>query len=113
MCSSEKLEKVDCNRAIEMYFEALAKLDEYAFIEYETGLVAELRREEESKRGASGDHNIIDRLTLCLIREGRAEEAARVMDSYYKKFRGDLNLKSSEAIHKRVAKALGRAKKGI
>jgi hypothetical protein len=106
--SARSLEKTDPEKAVAMYVRAVGAISEYASISYETGLVGQLLREQTQELGLSGELEALDRLTLCLVRLGRASEAATHMDRYFKLYRADLQLRVADRIKKRVSKALER-----
>ncbi len=106
--SARSLEKTDPARAVALYVRAVEAISEYAPISYESGLVGQLLREQAQELGFSGELEALDRLTLCLVRLGRASEAATHMDRYFKLYRADLQLRAADRIRKRVKKALER-----
>jgi hypothetical protein len=108
IAEARSLEKQDLERAVAMYRQAIEATQSYAFISYEKGLVGKLLEEEAEEFGQSGELAALDRLTLCLIKLERAEEASTCADVYYAKYRRDRPAKASEAILKRVNKALTR-----
>lgn len=109
--SAAKLsEKTNPTRAIERYQEALEKLKGYATLTFETGLVGTLMAEEREELGIRGDLNILDRLTLQLIRAGRAAEAQTATNSYFSLYRGDIPQTAAEKIRQRVDKAIAKIK---
>jgi hypothetical protein len=93
------LEKIDPEKAIIRYREALVRMREYQAMTLMHGsLLAELRAEEPKL----GDWNIIDRLTLCLKRSKRFREAIDEIERYFADFPGDLNTKAGERLKKRM-----------
>jgi hypothetical protein len=108
IAKAKATEKTDLEAAVAMYSTAISSIDAYAQIEYESGLVGELMREGLAATGRFGEVAAIDRLSLCLVRLGRVEEAARHVQSYFEKFAGDLRSAASERIKKRLEKALSR-----
>ncbi len=58
--------------------------------------------------GMKGDVIVIDRLTMCLKKLGRNEEAARYADEYFAKYAYDAKLSQGIAVQKRVNKLIGR-----
>lgn len=88
--------------AINRYYLALAALRKYEALVLERGLVAEL-----GGRPNWGDPEILDRLTLCLVRMGKAEEAAKVAADYFRDFPGATGMKFG----KRIAARISRVKK--
>jgi hypothetical protein len=101
------IEKSDIELAIQNYKIALLNIAEYAFMNYETGLVGKLLQEENEELGISGELEALDRLTLCLIKLGRNIEAQEYVNSYFKRYKRDSVLQTSNKIKKRVTKALG------
>jgi tetratricopeptide (TPR) repeat protein len=89
--------------AIERYQEAMRRMYEYESLVLERGLVADLNREmgmEEYR----GDKKILNRLTLCLWRQGRYRELIDSVDEFvklYPRLWGPM----IDAIMKRKAKA--------
>lgn len=89
-------------KAVEIYQQAIAKIEDYAFIQYEGGLVGQLMEEEAREDGVSGDINILNRLTICLNKLKRKDEAKEIAIKYFDLYKRDSELKSAEAIKKRV-----------
>jgi hypothetical protein len=108
---TKALESTQPGLAADQYKKAIEKTAEYAFLDFEQGLVGQLLREEANEIGRNGELEALDRLTICLIKLGRASEAADHTEAYFSRFKRDLLLKSSEKIKKRVEKALHRASK--
>ncbi len=106
---TKTLESTEPNLAVEQYKKAIEKTSEYAFLDFERGLVGQLLREETDEIGRNGELEALDRLTLCLIKLGKVSEAAEHTAEYFALFKRDLLLKSSEKISKRIEKALNRA----
>jgi hypothetical protein len=102
------LEEDDLVQATQMYVQAIAAIREYAFINYETGLVGQLLREEADEFGRGGQIEVVDRLTKCLIKLGKPAEAAQHAKNYFALYRRDLRLRASQRIAKRIEKALAR-----
>lgn len=105
------LEKTEPDLAVEQYKKAIEKIAEYAFLDFEQGLYGQLFREEANEIGRNGELEALDRLTLCLIKLGKASEAAKQAEAYFSRFKRDLFLKSSETIKKRIEKAVHRSSK--
>ncbi len=95
-------EKNDLNKAIEMYYEAINNIKDYAYINSESGLVGQLIQEEKLEQGVSGNIDMLNRLTICLNKAKRKEEALDITHKYFNDFKKDANLKTAEAIKKRV-----------
>lgn len=96
---TRKIEVDEPEKAVEHYRQALQKMIEYESLTLERGLVAEL--------GAGpdwGDPNILDRLTLSLIKIGRGEEAIEETHKYFNMFPSAQNLKIGKRIKARVDK---------
>lgn len=98
-------EKTDLEGAVVLYKQALDRLAEYATIQPDKGLVGRLLDEEIEEVGLRGELQILDRLTLCLIRLGRSSEASAAATSYFATYRADILLSATKKIHQRVAKA--------
>jgi len=98
-------ERSNLTKAIDMYFQALANIEAYATIQTERGLVGMLIDEERRDFGIRGDLEILDRLSLCLVRAGRGSEAVKVAMQYFERYRADQSLRGAERIKKRVGKA--------
>jgi hypothetical protein len=107
---TKDLESTEPNLAVEQYKKAIEKTSEYAFLDFEKGLVGQLLREEANEFGRNGELEALDRLTLCLIKLGRVSEAAEHVTAYFSRFKRDLLLKSSAKINKRIEKALNYAR---
>jgi hypothetical protein len=91
-------ERVNPDRAVEQYRQALAKS-----IEAETFSTS---RAIFPGNGPDNRHvNVLDRLTLCLIRRGRIAEASVDVDSYFARFPTVRSTKVGVAIVKRIEKA--------
>jgi hypothetical protein len=103
-------EKTDLNLAVQNYRTVIEKTAEYAFMDFEHGLIGQLLREWKDEVGRNGEFEAIDRLSLCLIRLGRASEAAEEIDAYFACYRNDRHRKAAEKIKRRVDKALARAR---
>ena len=76
IAKAKATEKTDLGAAVDMYMVAISSTDTYADIEFESGLVGELLRGGRTEIGRFGKLEAIDRLSLCLVRLGRADEAA-------------------------------------
>ena len=105
------IEKTDLETAAKNYKTAVEKTGEYAFMDFEHGLVGQLLKEECDEFGRNGELAALDRLTLCLIKLGRVTEADEVAAAYFERYKRDLCLKSSEKVKARVDKALARDRK--
>jgi hypothetical protein len=100
------VEATDLHRASDMYVQAISAISSYQSINYEGGLVGMLMAEEKSESGAYGEIEALDRLTLCLIKLGKAEEASLQTNAYFKLYAGELNYAAATRIKKRIDKAL-------
>jgi len=104
-------EKFDLEKATSMYIEAIEFIQSYAFITFEGGLVGQLLKEEAEELGVCGEVDVLNRLTICLIKLGRPEEAARHTEKYFELYRRDLQFGAAKRITERVSKALAREQK--
>lgn len=98
------LEKKEIGKAISLYQKAFQAIYEYAIIQPDKGLVGQLLDEEREEEGIKGDIEILDRLTLCLCRCKRHEEAIEAIDKYFHAYRVDLASKRAERLLKRIQK---------
>ena len=101
---AKSVEKTDLEQAIVMYVQAIDAIKEYVSISYEEGLVAQLLREEGDERGRNGELEALDRLTLCLVKLNRRDEAEKQIASYITLYRRDME----RAAFKRIAKRIER-----
>jgi hypothetical protein len=99
--ATRPLEMTNPDQAIARYREALARVAEYASIETETGIVAEIRKEIGG--GQFSDVSPLDRLTFVLMRQGRFQELIEEVDSYFRRFPDSVN--PQHAVFKRRADA--------
>lgn len=97
IASTRSLEDSDLNTAVDRYRQALINLREYEDLVVETGIVAELSRDLKI-----GDLNILDRLTLCLVRSGRSVEARAEVERYFDDFPSARITRKGRRILKRV-----------
>jgi hypothetical protein len=93
------LEKTSPSEAIHRYQTALEKLREYDDIVVERGLIAEL-----TDGFKCGEPEILDRLTLCLIQQGRGAEALEQAERYFSEYPDALRMSIGQRIQKRVQK---------
>jgi hypothetical protein len=99
VAEARPLEQTDPAEAVMRYSQALEAMREYEAITTERGLVAEM--------GVGpnwGDPNILDRLTLCLIRLNRLEDAIAEAERYFADFPSVLNLAVGKRIKTRIDK---------
>lgn len=92
-----RLDKKDPAQAVTQYREALDRLREYENIVLERGLVAELAAGPKH-----GEPTIIDRLTLCLTKLDRADEAITEGERYFEEFPFDRNLSAGQRALERI-----------
>lgn len=104
------IEKRDPAQAVNMYLQAIEAIREYAFINYEKGLVGQLQVEEADELGRYGEFDALQRLTKRLIKLGRSDEAARRANDYFALYRRDLQFAPAQRIAKRIEKALVRTR---
>jgi hypothetical protein len=103
---ARSVEKLDLQQAVSLYLQAIAAIPDYALISYESGLVGELLAEEAEELGRNGEIEALDRLTMCLVKLGRAAEAGQYANEYYLLYRREVCLAASGRISKRIEKAL-------
>lgn len=108
---TKPIEKRDLAQAVNLYVQAIEATAQYASISYEKGLVGKLLDEEDAEIGRNGEIEALDRLTMCLIKLGRATEAATHVNGYFAVYRRDLQLSAAQRITKRIKKALARTPK--
>jgi hypothetical protein len=106
---AEAIEKHDRDKAAVMYIQAIETIRSYAFLTYEKGLVGKLLGEEAADLGVHGEIHALDRLTMCLIKLGRPEEAAQRAEDYFSQYARDRQLIVAARITHRVRKAIERA----
>ena len=99
---AHKFEKENLEMAIEQYMKAFSNLKDYAFIEPDGGLLGDVKTSYAKQNGYRGNINILNRITICLKKAGRKEEAKLFTENYFDLFKADLNLSKSKAIIKRV-----------
>jgi hypothetical protein len=102
VASAKSLEKSQAGEAIELYYRAIEQLPEYAGIQFELGLVGQLIDEEVKENGLRGELQILDRLTLCLVRADRRLEAQQVASRYFATYVADARLSAAARIRKRL-----------
>lgn len=99
---AKELEKDNPEKAVELYSQALRNIKNYAYLTFESGLVGQLIKEEKKEKGVQGDIDILNRLTICLVKLKRNDEARAIANQYFDDYRSDANLKSAENIKKRI-----------
>jgi len=97
--ATKAIEKEDIDKAVERYLKALSKMREYEEISWETGLVAEM-----NVGPGWGDPNILDRLTMCLMKAKRYEEATIETSKYFEDFPSAIGMSVGKRIIKRINK---------
>jgi len=107
---AKSMEKVDLEKAVTLYVNAIQAIREYAFINCEKGLIGQLLDENIEEFGRSGEIEALDRLTMCLTKLGRAEEAVQRVANYITTYRRDQYKPAFQRITKRIQKALARAR---
>jgi hypothetical protein len=108
---AKAIERYDPEKAVSMYIDAIKAIKCYAFIKPEPGLVGQLLEEEAEEFGVHGEIRALDRLTICLVKLGRPDEAIQHIDDYFSLYRRDLQFAVADRIKKRVQKALDRNRK--
>jgi hypothetical protein len=100
------IEVHDLAGAVNMYVRAIEAIREYAFISCEKGFIGQLVDEQDEELGRGGEVQALERLTMCLIRLGRADEAAQHARDYFSVYRGDQQSAAFHRITKRIQKAM-------
>lgn len=93
---SKKLEREDINSAISGHNSAIELLIQARSLKIYS---------EDTDHGYGGDIECLNRLTICLCKAGRAEEAQAAAALYFSTFPQDRDLKSAAQILKRLEKA--------
>jgi hypothetical protein len=106
------LEKTNLEAAVKNYKTAIDKTDEYAFMDFESGLFGRLLREECEELGRCGEPLALERLTMCLIKLGRVTEAVEASAAYFSRYRRDLETQFAERVKARIDKASARQLSG-
>jgi hypothetical protein len=104
IAETRPIEKLDPERAVSAYYQAIANIAAYATLKTEGGLIGRLLDEVQQELGYSGELQALDRLTLCLRNLGRGTEALAAAEKYFAEYRADAALGLAESIRKRVAK---------
>ena len=107
--SAKCKEPADLEGAAAVYAQAVEAIRTYAAISFEKGLVGQLLEEESAELGINGELRAMDRLSLCLIKLGRPDEAACLADRYFALYRRDMQLAAAARITKRIEKARRKA----
>jgi len=97
VAATRPVEASDVSAAVDRYRQALSKLREYESLVLETGIVAELSGDLKT-----GDLNILNRLTLCLVHSGRSPEAQVEIERYFQDFPAARETRLAQRIQKRV-----------
>ena len=98
-------EATDLNTAVHGYKSALGLLKDAAAIEL---YKLESQAGVEIIKSDKGDIDCLNRLTLCLCKLGRSDEAESVATEYFDTFPIDATLKAADQVRKRIAKAIGK-----
>lgn len=102
---ARQYEKTDMPRAVHCYQKCIARLAGYAGIHGSVGLVGRLLDEDNEEHGIAGELVMLDRLTLCLLKLNRPQEAIAAADAYFALYRRDVPMTTAKAIRKRLSKA--------
>lgn len=98
--TKRNIEPIDLSRAVEYYLQAWDCMRRYESLVRETGLVAEL-----TPKFKNGDPEIIDRISLCLLRLKRFEELISVTNCYFDEFPDARPMSKGKVALARAAKA--------
>jgi DNA polymerase-3 subunit alpha (Gram-positive type) len=101
-------EATDIEQAIYGYRSALKLHIESAKVQI---YVAVRKDNTQSLFPESGDIECLNRLTLCMCKVGRADEAQSAIDDYLSAFPKDAELKTAEQVRRRVEKALAKVQR--
>jgi DNA polymerase III epsilon subunit family exonuclease len=104
---AKEAEITDLEKAIHGYKSAIKLHIESAKIQI---YIETSARNDKSLHAESGDIECLNRLTMCLCKLGKAEEAKAAMDEYFASFPKDSELKSAEQVRKRIEKSTSRLK---
>ena len=99
------LEKTNPETAISLLMNSIDRLDEYAFMKLEGGFFGHVIADMAKEQGFKGELDALDRLSLLICKQGHGQEAKKITEQYFVKFKADEQLKKAEAIHNRVNKA--------
>jgi hypothetical protein len=102
------IEKTDLETAVTNYKTAIEKTGEYAFMDFEHGLVGQLLKDECDELGRCGEPLALERLTMCLIKLGRVAEAVEVSAAYFLRYRRDSETQFAQRVKARIDKASAR-----
>lgn len=101
--AARSVETSDLTGAIALHEEALAQIDEYERLAKDKALFRE-------PRGASArEVRALDRLTLCLIRADRPQDAVTAADGYFARYPAALRTPAGERVVARINKLRGRS----
>lgn len=110
IAEAKALEKIDIEAAVAKYVQAIEKIGSYAFMTFEKGLIGKLLEEEAEEFGRSGEIEAIDRLTMCLCKLGRKEEAVERAEKYFEMYQLDLGYARIPKMEARLGKTFVRTK---
>jgi hypothetical protein len=102
--SAKKIEKDNPNEAIRIYREVIDATMDYQSLDTESGLLGKLLKEMAVENGYKGEFEAINRLTMCLCKINRPDEAFNDAQNYFNRFRADIQLSRSKDVIKRVEK---------
>jgi len=102
---AKESEKVDMGKAIHGYLSAMRIYIESSKVQI---YYATSGNNSQSLYPESGDVDCINRLTMCLCKQGKADEAEIAMNEYFTAFPKDSALGLADQVRKRVEKAKAR-----
>jgi hypothetical protein len=102
-------ERTDPGTAVARYREAIGKMREYESINVGEGLAGELFQAISTHPGEPG---ILNRLTLCLLRLGRIDEAIQEAEAYFAEFPDAREHGFGPQILRRVERARSKRERG-
>lgn len=103
---AKAVELTDIEKSIFGYRSAISLHKESASIQIFT---ATSESNTRPLHAVSGDIECLNRLTMCLCKQGLAHEASNDMESYFAVFPKDAELKAAEQIRKRIAKSVNQS----
>jgi hypothetical protein len=105
---TKPFEKINIEEAISRYRKAIKTISEYCYYSQTESMKDCLKKtvclDMEKAEGIKGEIEAIERLTLCLCKVGRREEAKREALDYFSTFSQDYTYKGYVDIMKRVYK---------
>jgi hypothetical protein len=105
---TKTIEKSDLETAANNYKTAIENTGEYAFMDFEHGLVGQLLKDDCDEFGRCGEPLALERLTMCLIKLGRVSDAVDASAAYFSRYKRDLETQFAGRVKARIDKELDR-----